>query len=209
MVIVNAEQLFRFESRLTRIMRQARRDATAMLTLSLVGAQVLTLHGQVAPDLVSPASVIHEYVSAAAAIPEHAVIPPNLEISSPYRGLVANMLRQSPTFRRQILRIAGAADLTVRLQWVPAPWLGGARAITQFSRESTGHLSANVSIVRQEKDVELIAHEMEHIIEQLDDVDLRAKAGQPDSGVRAFEGTRVFETNRATRMGVQVAQEVR
>jgi hypothetical protein len=120
------------------------------------------------------------------------------------------MLRESPTFRRQLLRIAGATQsLTVRLQWVPPSWLGGLRAVTHFTTEPSGHVSANIDIVRQENDVELIAHEIEHVIEQLDHVDLRAKAGQPNSGVHTFDGGGVFETNRAIRVGVQVAEEVR
>jgi hypothetical protein len=202
MVVVKAEQLFRIQARLIPIM-------TAALTLSLVAGLISSLSAQTALTLVSPASVVHEYVSAAAAIPEHAAIPPNLEVSSVYRALLADMLRQSPTFRRQLLRIAGAQHLTIRLQWVPSSWLGGVRAKTQFTTESNGRLSANIDIAKRERDIELIAHEIEHVIEQLDHVDLRTKAGQPDSGVHAFDGPGVYETNRAIRVGVQVAQEVR
>ena len=38
--------------------------------------------------------------------------------------------------------------------------------------------------------VELIAHELEHVIEQLDDIDLRTLAKVPSSGVQALRGTR-------------------
>ena len=45
-------------------------------------------------------------------------------------------------------------------------------------------------------DVEMIAHEFEHIIEQLDEVDLIQKARRSRSGVRATDGVRsLFETH--------------
>jgi hypothetical protein len=56
--------------------------------------------------------------------------------------------------------------------------------------------------------VELVAHELEHVIEQLDRIDLPSKAALPDSGVHSLAGN-MFETTRATRVGLKVAQEVR
>ncbi len=59
-------------------------------------------------------------------------------------------------------------------------------------------------------DVEMIAHELEHIIEQLDEVDLAQKARRSRSGVRATDGGRsVFETTRALHVGLRVVQEAR
>ena len=55
---------------------------------------------------------------------------------------------------------------------------------------------------------ELLAHELEHVIEQLDGIDLAAKAAVANSGVRSCtDGT--FETSRAVRIGTVVALEAR
>jgi len=51
---------------------------------------------------------------------------------------------------------------------------------------------------------ELIAHEIEHIVEQLDGVDLEAQAG---NGAVWSSGHRTFETRRAIEVGRRVARE--
>ena len=56
--------------------------------------------------------------------------------------------------------------------------------------------------------VELLAHEFEHIVEQLDGVDLASWAGR--SGVRRVGGSDrdgAFETERARQIGRRVAGE--
>ena len=157
----------------------------------------------------TPISVVHEYVPSVSAIAGQAEIPSNLKISSMYRELLEKMLSQSPTFRRQLLRIAAAQELTVYLKMTAPMWPGNVRATTQFVRTDTGLLAATVEITPRRSDVELIAHELEHVIEQLDEVDLSAKVGHSNSGVHATSGGgMVFETIRATRIGQQVAREV-
>ncbi len=157
----------------------------------------------------TPVSVVHEYVPSVSVIAGQVEIPSNLKISSMYRELLETMLRQSPTFRRQILRIAGAHQLKVSLRMTAPMWPCNVRATTQFVRAGNGLLAANIEIAPLHNDVELIAHELEHVIEQLDEVDLPARARQAHSGVYATPGEGVlFETIRATRIGQQVAREV-
>ena len=139
-------------------------------------------------------------------------IPPNLLIPHVYRPLIESMLRHSPTFARQCQRIANAPQLTVALTLGSSPTSGVsrmARARTRIVREGN-RLLAHVTLGRTSDAMELIAHEIEHVIEQLDEVDLAAKAGMPDSGVHALhhDGI-VFETIRAQRVGRRVAEEVR
>ena len=63
---------------------------------------------------------------------------------------------------------------------------------------------------RFDDDVELIAHEMEHVIEQLDEIDLPSLADLPDTGVHHTLSAGVtFETSRAAQTGLRVAREVR
>jgi hypothetical protein len=173
----------------------------------LVAAQPAS--AQIAASLVSPASVVHEYVSATYAIPARADIPLNLEVCAIYRPLVMKMLNRSPTFRRQMLRIAAATHLTIHLQSALPSSHQGLRATTGFVRTADGQLLANVDIVQSNTPVELIAHELEHVIEQLDGVDLAARVGRSNSGVYLTGGNGdVFETTRAKRIGLQVAREV-
>ena len=152
---------------------------------------------------------VHHYV-AAEAIPRQLALPPNLVVSAMYRPLLESMLRDSPTFRRQCVRIAGEPTLTVHLAVNPPPRRSDARAVTHLRRNAMGHLSAVIEIGPFEDTEELIAHEFEHIIEQLDGVDLAARAALPRTGVRAIgDRAAVFETTRAQRMGLKVVSELR
>jgi hypothetical protein len=151
---------------------------------------------------------VQQYV-AGEAIPRQLPMPSNLVVSSMYRPLVESMLRQSRTFRRQCMRIAAEPSLTVHLAITkPSPGYD-VRATTRFTRSASGHLSANIQIAPLRDVEELIAHEFEHIIEQLDGVDLAAHAAQRHTGVTAI-GHRndIFETMRAKRAGQKVVSEL-
>src|SRR5262245_29861144 len=131
------------------------------------------------PDLVS-FSAAREYRPLASALVPDLSIPSNLVVSPVYRPLLERMIARSPTFRVQCFRIAGAPDLLVDLHLAVKPGLSGPgpRAITHLQRRQDGALSATVEIefVTNADQIELIAHEFEHIIERLDDVDLGMKA---------------------------------
>jgi hypothetical protein len=151
---------------------------------------------------------VHQYV-ATEAVPRQLAPPSNLLVSAMYRPLVESMLRDSPTFRRQCVRIAAEPMLTVRLAIGETPSHSGVRATTKFARTAKGHLSAVVNIGILENTEELIAHEFEHIIEQLDGVDLAARAALSHTGVTAIGyAANVFETTRAKRMGLKVLSEL-
>jgi hypothetical protein len=176
--------------------------------ITTASAQNLTSIATLERSPISPVSVVHEYVPSSL-VPGQATIPSNLKITPLYREVVERMLRRSPTFRRQLLRIAGVQQLTVQLQTTVRLWMRDARATTEFVRKSDGRLVARIDISPLDNDVELIAHELEHVIEQLDEIDLAAKAAQPNSGVhRSTSGGALFETTRAVHIGLQVAQEV-
>ena len=150
---------------------------------------------------------VHQYV-AGEAIPTQLAVPPNIVVSSMYVPMLESMLRRSPTFRRQCVRIAAERLLTVRIE-IALPSAGyDARATTRITRSEIGRLTAVVQI--KFKDVEeLIAHEFEHIIEQLDGVDLAAHASQRHTGVTEVgRGRHVFETARAKRAGAKVLAEL-
>jgi hypothetical protein len=152
---------------------------------------------------------MQEYVPAAL-ISEHVGIPDNLQADADYRVLLGLMLEGSPTFRRQCLRLASEPGLVVRIHPSGSFWTRGARALTHVIRGAGGGVTAEIYLTRFDDEVELIAHEIEHVIEQLDRVDLSAMAGRSDTGVHhtlAAEAT--FETSRASQTGLRVAREVR
>jgi hypothetical protein len=161
------------------------------------------------PNL-SSTDVVRVYVPADARPAWSVTLPPNLTIPDVYRSYVNSMLRLSPTFRRQCLRIANALGLTVVLRQFLARSPERMRARTSLKTVPDGRRYATVEIEALHDPVELIAHEIEHVIEWLDGVDLRARAALPGTGVHLCDGGNgAFETIRATRAGLAVAEEVR
>jgi hypothetical protein len=157
---------------------------------------------------VSVRSVQH-YV-ASEAIPRQLAAPANLIVSPMFRPLVELMLRESPTFRRQCLRISGAPNLTVRLYIHGMPLRSDVRATTTLTRHEHGRVSALIDIAVRHDVEELIAHEFEHIIEQLDGIDLASRAARPHTGVTSLDPEEnVYETTRAKRVGLKVVSELR
>lgn len=125
-------------------------------------------------------------------------IPSNVDA-----GLVSEdaraLLRVSDTFRAQCERIAAdsRAHVRVTIAYTLDP---GARAKTTFRRYRSGALFADVEILFGEDYREMLAHEFEHVIEQLDGLDLREEAQQG----RAWQNDGgAFETPRARLAGLQ------
>ena len=135
------------------------------------------------------------------------VLPANLNVPSAYRAMLETMLARSAMFRRQCLRLAAAPHLDVVVR-VLHPNGGRVRARGQIRPESGDRVSALVEINPADDFVELLAHELEHVIEQLDGIDLDAKAALSESGVRRCADS-TFETNRAVRVGTLVAFQAR
>lgn len=155
-------------------------------------------------------SSVREYI-AGEAIPTQLSPPPNVVLADTYRLLLDKMLRDSPTFRRQCLRIAAETRLTVHLTVEPLRGRSDLRAMTSLQRTPDNRISATIVIAPRQDVVELIAHEFEHVIEQLDGIDLAELAALPHTGVREEVGGArdTFETERASRVGRKVTVEVR
>jgi hypothetical protein len=151
--------------------------------------------------------VMREFHPSAADLPA-VRLPENFVVPDALRALVAQMVERSPTFRRQTRRLGNAPHVHVRVLGIRPSARGVARARTDISRTGFGGLQATVLIQRTEELPELIAHELEHVIEQMDGIDLRAQSMRAGTGVRACEDGS-FETIRAERIGTMVAAEVR
>jgi hypothetical protein len=155
----------------------------------------------------SSQSAVRVYVAAESATFDMVGHAPNITIATVYQPVVDAMLSRSPTFRRQCARIAAASHLSVVIRSdVPA----GTRApaVTEIQRRPGGRVQAVVQIRPSTHAAELVAHEFEHIIEQLDGVDLRAKSRLRASGVRRTWDLSAYETTRAIVIGLRVAREV-
>ena len=135
-----------------------------------------------------------------------AQLPANVAIAPAFESIVAEMLRRSPSFRAQCSRIARAGHVRVVVRRsLMAPRQS---AVTRLTRQQGGRLDAEVELSPFGEDALLIAHEFEHIIEQLDDVNLAALANRRGTGVRTDPASGHFETERAIDMGQRVAREV-
>jgi hypothetical protein len=122
------------------------------------------------------------------------------------RGRLLDMLEKSATFRRQCRAIAREPQLQIRVSTMP--WLGDTqfRARSIFRRFSSGLLEAEVELTSGDP-TEWLAHEFEHVIEQIEHEPLRWLADRGEQVWRS--GYDSYETTRAIRAGQTVRQEVR
>ena len=157
-------------------------------------------------DARSSQNVVGVYAAGESAAFERVARAPNLTVASIYQPLVEAMLARSATFRRQCARIAAARYLSVFIRSDP-PVGTRARALTLIQRLPDGRVEASVQIGFGADTGELIAHEIEHILEQLDGVDLSAKSRLRGSGVRRLTDLAAYETTRAIVTGRRVARE--
>jgi hypothetical protein len=112
------------------------------------------------------------------------------------------LLHTSPTFQQQCLRIAETIVLRVHVR-VAAKLYSG-RAQTTISRYDTGALRAEVLVLFGDDYVELLAHEFEHVLEQVDQVSLSQQMSARHAWLTK---TGAFETHRAQAAGLRARQE--
>jgi Tol biopolymer transport system component len=134
------------------------------------------------------------------------VLPSNLEVASVFRPFLDKMWQASPTFRGQWRRLAAGTGvrLSVLVEDLPRP-SASFKARTLLRHQDGLLVSAQVYLKPSLDAPEFIAHELEHILEQLDGVDLQAQAGNSDVW-KAGDGA--FETRRAIEAGRRVAREI-
>lgn len=135
-----------------------------------------------------------------------AMLPPDSDIPAVYRRLLDDMWRGSATFRRQWIRVADAA-VRVTIIFDPKCQIGGAQAQSEISRKE----GLRVRVLLRDIDrsaIEYLAHELEHVLEQLDEVDLAEAVNNHVHGASASGKAALFETRRAIVVGKLVAREV-
>jgi hypothetical protein len=132
-------------------------------------------------------------------------VPPEPGIPGVCRQLLDEMWRGSATFRRQWTRLSSArVRVTVAID---KPASGAPPARARISR--VGGLRVEISLqLVDRRAVEYLAHEIEHVLEALDDVDLPQAVAQRVHGATAVGKPPAFETRRAIAVGRVVAEEV-
>ncbi len=135
-----------------------------------------------------------------------AMLADGSSIPGTVRPLVERMYRTSPTFRRQWTRLVNArvqVEITLHHPWVA----GGPLAHSVITRK--GHLRITIHLRGADPDAPRnLAHEIEHGLEQLDDVDLVYAATHRLHGAWELHHSHTFETRRAIVIGQRVAAEV-
>jgi hypothetical protein len=141
----------------------------------------------------------------AAQTPACTTLPANIVVPAVSHQWIEDLIARSPTLQRQCDIIAAADHVVVRVASLRR--VGGwCRARTSFTRDRGGRLRAAIDIPVSVDFAELLAHELEHVIEQIEGVNLRRLSRLPDSGVREV-GSNVFETTRAIGAGLMAAGE--
>jgi hypothetical protein len=121
------------------------------------------------------------------------------------RPLIDELWTRSVTFRQQCRRLAGARAVVLLH--------GASAAETVWNAESRigllddGRVMARVRVRVGRESVEVIAHELEHVLERIDGVHLALDALRRGSSTTLAGGA--YETRRATEAGRRVAKEVR
>lgn len=128
-------------------------------------------------------------------------IPANVDAGQ-LTGEMLTLLGRSDSFRAQCARIAAAPRVRLTLSVVNT--LDSGRAQTVMHRYQAGALRADVDLLFGENYRELLAHEFEHVLEQMDGVDLRDEAAH---GRAWLLPGGAFETRRAFTRGVEVLRE--
>jgi hypothetical protein len=134
-------------------------------------------------------------------------LPPNLRVPRDLRPLLTEALKRSPTLQRQLQLLLHTQRVRMSVSY------GGLRgprtfqARSQVTHHEYGALIVDTTLFAPADMVELLAHEIEHVCEQIEGVDLKGLSHRHDSGVYDVEGH--FETRRAIAAGQRVGRELR
>lgn len=133
-----------------------------------------------------------------------AMLAPGSVVPPTVRPLAERMYLASPTFRRQWIRIV-EARIRLRVSFDHARTADGS---VERTIVNVGALQAHIQLRPDDPDLpEHLAHEIEHVLEHLDGVDLAQAAAGGVRGVTRTAGP-MFETRRATVVGRIVAAEL-
>lgn len=135
-------------------------------------------------------------------------LPYNVRIDRHILPRVQKMLQRSATFREQCRRLAAAPWVHVGVKLDPRVFeTRSYRAVSLIQRPNPDLLIALITLQVLTDPAVWLAHEFEHVLEQVDKIDLEALADRKDAAWRV--GPHMFETKRAIAAGEAVVAEVR
>jgi hypothetical protein len=137
-------------------------------------------------------------------------LPSNVTVTSRLLAIVTDAIRASPTLRDQFQRVGRNRRVRVHIDLDAAESTSGvlfSRAHTDLKRYEYGLVVAAMHLVSTEGAVQLIAHELEHVLEFAEGINYRAASLRtPRVAWRTGAGT--FETARALHIERVVTAEV-
>ena len=134
------------------------------------------------------------------------MLPADSDIPAMSHSLLDDMWRGSATFRRQWTRVA-AARVRIAIAFDKSSAIDLVHAQSEITRKPD--LRVRISLRLADRSAaEYFAHELEHVLEQLDEVDLAHAVANHVHGAKASGTLPVFETRRAIVVGRLVAAEV-
>jgi hypothetical protein len=134
-------------------------------------------------------------------------LPSNIQITDMFRPTVEALIEMSPTLQRQSRLIGATRSVRIVIAVRGGLKDGHARARASIARHEAGFLNARIELPIAHDLPELLAHELEHVIEQIEGVNLAALARQ-DSSLAHRDHQGIYETARATRIGLAAAGEI-
>lgn len=154
-----------------------------------------------------PSPATERFLPTAQGVPCLAgVLPPNIQVTEALAPTVADLLLKSPSFERQCHRLGREAAAVIRVRMTPA-MPRDYFAFSEIRRSGGKILGIDVVIATRADHALALAHEFEHILEQLEGWDLPALAQQSGTGVRQlYNGS--YETRRAISAGHQARREM-
>jgi hypothetical protein len=153
-------------------------------------------------------AALHSSSTIAAQPSEQVAVTRNVRVTSVLVPVFDDLAQSSAMFRSQCDRIARARFVAVIVVPVMSQsTISRGNARTTMRRYSSGALVATVEIpvpLTMSEYAELFGHEFEHILEQIDRVDLEKETGSGEAR-RLADGS--FETRRARAAGQAIAIE--
>jgi RNA polymerase sigma factor (sigma-70 family) len=191
--------------------------ALVLATILTTGATTALAQAPVVPPLTSAAYLsasgamtvgfaVEDRQAATSTTPGlDTILPEGSDVPAAFLPTLEQMWRASPTFRRQCARLAeGRVAVTIRLDFPQHAARTNAESV--ISRK--GNLRADIRLrAADRRVVEYLAHEIEHVLEQMDEVDLPLAVADRMHGAHLVHPA-AYETRRAVAVGRLVAHEV-
>src|SRR5690242_7107992 len=132
-------------------------------------------------------------------------LPSNFKVPEKLQPVLEEVARRSPTFRGQLEELRHTPHFRMTVSYGNLSIWHVLRAESHVEKYEFGAVRVDTRLYTAQDIVEVIAHELEHVCEQIEGIDVRKLAHQRGSGVSDVGGH--YETKRAVMAGRQVAQE--